>query len=217
MQNSSLNELLENYQVLFSYLSEVFLNEPDEAFIQHIIDNELFFSFPFQSESPDLQKGLSLLKNFALQWESPQVYALRDEYLRLFHGAGKMLVPPYESVYLSIDHLLFEKETLAVRDFYSRYGLRIDQLNIIPDDHIGYQLLFIAWLLKRSLEASGQNDPGNFKRILKDLKEFSDSHLLKWSGSFLELLEKHAVAFYYRGNAHLLKFMLTEFKKDLEF
>lgn len=216
MQNSSLNELLENYQVLFSYLSEVFLNEPDEEFIQHIIDNELYFSFPFHSDNSDLQKGLSLLKNFVLQWEKPQVYALRDEYFRLFHGTGKMLVPPYESVYLSNEHLLFEKETIAVREFYARYGLKIDQLNIIPDDQIGYQLLFIAWLLKKALEASRQNEPGDFQHILKDLREFLKSHLLKWSDSFLDLLEEHAASFYYRGNGNLLKFILTEFKKDLE-
>lgn len=215
MQNSSLNELLENYQVLFGYLSEVFLNEPDEEFIQQIVENQLYFSFPFQSDNPDLQNGLKLLQNFALQWEKPQVYALRDEYLRLFHGTDKMLVPPYESVYLSNEHLLFEKETVEVRNFYARYGLRIDKMNIIPDDHIGYQLLFIAWLLKKALDASGQNQPNIFQNILRDIRDFLESHLLKWSESFNDLLHRHAASYYVKGNGKLLKFILAEFRKDL--
>jgi TorA maturation chaperone TorD len=216
MNKTGISDTLETYQVLFSYFSEVFLNEPDEEFIHEILRNRLYFSFPVQSDDHKLEKGLNYLQNFTYQWEKTQVYALRDEYLRLFHGTEKMLVPPYESVYLSREHLMFEKETLAVREFYARHGLKIDKLNIVPDDHIGYQLLFIAWLLKKALEASRQNEPGDFQHILKDLREFLKSHLLKWSDSFLDLLEEHAVSFYYRGNGNLLKFILTEFKKDLE-
>ncbi len=216
MQNSSLNKLLENYQVLFGYLSEVFLNEPDEKFIQQIVENQLYFAFPFKADNPDLQNGLKLLQNFALQWEEPQVYALRDEYLRLFYGTDKMLVPPYESVYLSKEHLLFEKQTIEVRNFYTRYGLRIDKLNIIPDDHIGYQLLFIAWLLKKARDAAGQNQSDIYLNILRDIRDFLESHLLKWSESFTDLLHRYAASYYLKGNARLLKFIITEFRKDLQ-
>lgn len=215
MKKSLAIDLLENYQVLFSYLSEVFLNEPDEDFIHQMIAQKLYFSFPYESEDEGLQKGLNLLRNFSIQWEKIQIHALRDEYFRLFHGTEKMLVPPYESVYLSREHLLFEKETLQVRNYYSAYGLRIDKLNIIPDDHIGYQLLFIAYLLKLAIEAIQTDSKKDFEKIIYDILGFLTEHLVKWIDSFIELLDEHASGFYFKGNGKLLKFLTNQIREDL--
>jgi putative dimethyl sulfoxide reductase chaperone len=215
MKKSHAIDLLENHQLLFSYLSEVFLNEPDEEFIHQMITQKLYFSFPFESEDEGLQKGLNLLRNFSIQWEKVQIHALRDEYFRLFHGIEKMLVPPYESVYLSREHLLFEKETLQVREFYSTYGLRIDKLNIIPDDHIGYQLLFIAYLVKLTVEAIQTDKEKDFEKIKSDTLSFLSDHPLKWVDSFTELLYKHSPGFYFRGNGMLLKFLICQIREDL--
>lgn len=216
MKKSVVIDLLGNYQVLFSYLSEVFLNEPDEDFIHQMIAQKLYFSFPYESEDAVLQKGLNLLRNFSIQWEKPQIYALRDEYFRMFHGTEKMLVPPYESVYLSREHLMFEKETLQIRKFYSAYGLRIDKLNIIPDDHIGYELLFIAYLAKLAVEAIQTENEEDFEKIKSDILSFLAEHPLKWIDSFTELLNKHAQGFYFRGNGMLLKFLIYQISEDLK-
>lgn len=216
MNKTEKAELLETYQILFAYLSEVFLNEPDEDFIQSILSEKLYFSFPFQSNDANLQKGLNFLQNFSLQWEKPQVYALRDEFLRLFHGTGNMLVPPYESVYLSQDHLMFEKETQQIRKWYSSYGLKIDKLNIIPDDHIGYQLLFIAYLFKLALDAFQSNNTKSFTKIIENSSDFFAKHLLKWVEQFLLQLDKHADSFYFRGNGLILGFLIKEAEKDLK-
>lgn len=215
MKKSLAIDFLENYQVLFSYLSEVFLNEPDEDFIHQMIAQKLYFTFPVESEDAGLQEALNLLRNFSIQWEKIQIHALRDEYFRLFHGTEKMLVPPYESVYLSREHLMFEKETLQVRNFYSAYGLRIDKLNIIPDDHIGYQLLFIAYLVKLAVDAIQTDNEKDFEKIKSDILSFLSDHPLKWIDSFTELLNKHAPGFYFRGNGMLLKFLIYNAQKEL--
>lgn len=216
MKKSVVIDLLGNYQVLFSYLSEVFLNEPDEDFIHQMTVQKLYFSFPYESEDAVLQKGLNLLRNFSLQWEKIQIHSLRDEYFRMFHGTEKMLVPPYESVYLSREHLMFEKETLQIRKFYSAYGLRIDKLNIIPDDHIGYELLFIAYLAKLAVEAIQTDNEEDFEKIKSDILSFLAEHPLKWIDSFTELLNKHAQGFYFRGNSMLLKFLIYQISEDLK-
>ena len=47
---------------------------------------------------------------------------MHDDHRRLFLGPERVLACPYESVYLNEEHLTFGSQTLAVREWYSRYG-----------------------------------------------------------------------------------------------
>lgn len=72
----------------------------------------------------------------------------RDDALRLFGALGRPLAEPHESVWLSREHLLFEEQTLQVRACYRRYGLALVREGREPDDHIGFELLFMSRLLE---------------------------------------------------------------------
>lgn len=71
----------------------------------------------------------------------------RDDAMHLFGTLGRPLAEPHESVWLSREHLLFEEQTLQVRACYRRYGLGLVDQGREPDDHIGFELLFLAELL----------------------------------------------------------------------
>ena len=130
--------------------------------------------------------------------------ALRSDYTALFIGLEQVEAPPWESVYLSPDHLLFDVQTLEVRGAYAAYGLEIPNLEHEPDDHIGFELLFLSHLLAGAAEAlAGGDAPGAAQRLLA-AQVFLQQHPQRWAGQFAERVERFAGHDYYRGLAWLL-------------
>ena len=106
-----------------------------------------------------------------------------------FIGLEKILAPPYASVYLSEDHLLYGSSVLDVRQFYKKFGLSVNPMNRVPDDHVGFELYCLSFLLENAAQAA--------------LREFLSNHLITWLPSFLRLVEEKAETAYYRGVALL--------------
>lgn len=59
---------------------------------------------------------------------------------RLFVGPRALLAPPYASVYLDPEPQLMGQTTLQVRELYRLLDLRSPWENVIPDDHISFEL-----------------------------------------------------------------------------
>ncbi len=59
---------------------------------------------------------------------------------RLFVGPRALLAPPYASVYLDPEPQLMGQTTLRVREIYRLLDLRSPWENVIPDDHISFEL-----------------------------------------------------------------------------
>jgi TorA maturation chaperone TorD len=59
---------------------------------------------------------------------------------RLFVGPRALLAPPYASVYLDPEPQLMGQTTLRVRELYRLLDLRSPWENVIPDDHISFEL-----------------------------------------------------------------------------
>ena len=49
--------------------------------------------------------------------------------------------------------MIFQEQTLHVRQWYSRFGLQVVKLHKEPDDHIGLELEFVAHLANLALQA----------------------------------------------------------------
>ena len=116
-------DTLEFYRGIFEFFSLIFLTEPDEAILDKVLAGDAFLHWPVDSEKPELKQALDLLNSYCDSWESKQLEDLKFDYARLFLGLEKTFAPPYESVFLSEDHLLFDKETLQVRAGYEKFGL----------------------------------------------------------------------------------------------
>ncbi|MBL0123605.1 MAG: molecular chaperone TorD family protein [Betaproteobacteria bacterium] len=79
--------------------------------------------------------------------------SLLVEFTRLLVGPGETPVVPYGSFYLSPTRNLMTEETLAVRAFYLGAGMAVQNLNQVPDDHLGIELNFCIGLHgKRMME-----------------------------------------------------------------
>lgn len=114
--------------------------------------------------------------------------SLADAYQRLFVGPYALPAPPWGSVYLDKESVVFGDSTLVLRQWMRENGIEPHLTQAEPEDHIGLLLMMSAWL--------AENSPAL-------LNEFLTMHLLPWSGRYLELLRQKADHPFYVGVAVL--------------
>jgi TorA maturation chaperone TorD len=187
-------------------LATAFYLPPAEPFLTGLSAEDLLADWPLASDDSDTARGLQLLRTF-LGGAQPAALlpALREDHTALFIGLMQVDAPPWESVYLSRDHLLFDEQTVAVREFYARFGLQIPHIDREPDDHIGYELLFLAHLLEQASQALQGGDGAAAVRFMHAARTFFAAHPQQWVLLFIVRLEQRARTDYYRGLAYLLK------------
>lgn len=177
---------------------------PSEPFLTTLDNGELLAEWPLGPHSPLTVRGLELLRTALASAPAASLLpALRGDYTALFVGLEQVGAPPWESVYLSRDHLLFDEQTLAVRQAYAQYGLQIPKLEREPDDHIGFELLFLAHLLEQAGHALTRNDDAA-QGYLQAAQAFLQEHPQRWVEQFVERVLQRAETDYYRGWACLL-------------
>jgi TorA maturation chaperone TorD len=199
--------------LFFGLLGKVLYNELDRAWLQSLLDEDVFAEVPFGSDQPEIKKGLGLIqswreKNHGLTDKSFE--AISDDHLRLFVGIGKVLAPVWESVYFNSGRLIFQEETFQVRNWYGRYKLQLENKNREPDDHIGLECLFIAHLAQRGLDALEKQESAEFEALIQAQKDFLSEHLLRWGSAWCDLVDKNAKTDFYRGISHIMRGALAE-------
>lgn len=128
---------------------------------------------------------------------APQHALLGEAYQCLFIGPNALPTPPWGSVYLDRERVVFGESTLALRAWQASLGIRVEQEMREPEDHIGLLLMMAAWL--------AENRPEQLSVLLGD-------HLLPWSDRFFTLLEERAEHCFYRGVALLAKATLDDWR-----
>ena len=140
--------------------------------------------------NPKLVEGLELISTIT----NSELQNVIFDYNQLFIGPDKLLAPPYESAYCSPEGLLMQDETLAVRSFYFKAGLEVSNKGQIPDDHLGLEAEFLAYLLwnqRISLEECtvGDNDAGTFQQMYS---QFINQHIITWIFDHCNDVIKHS-------------------------
>lgn len=176
----------------------------------------LLAEWPLQHDGPDFAHARALMADYLSGGEPAALApALRADFIALFVGPDHVAAPPWESVYLSRDHLLFDVQTLQVRQDYARFGLEIPRLNREPDDHISFELLFVAHLLDLSAQAAARGENGEALRCLAAARDFIARHPRRWVDEFAARLEQHAGTGFYRGMGRLLAGSLAALEERL--
>ena len=192
-----MKDLLVRHELAYRFLARVFHEQPSAAFINRLAADDLFAEWPLDDDTEDTRTGVRMMRAFCAVWDAHMLPDLESDFNRLFVGPGHPLAPPWESYYLSRDHLLFQESTLAVRQMYRRFDLETSSPGSMPDDSLGLELAFMAELYARRCAAPGQDE------ALAAQQEFLDSHVLRWAPQCLRLVIKHARLDYYRAAAHL--------------
>lgn len=214
MKKTDWNQVLVGEILTFGLIGKSFYVYPEKDWLQSLIEGDLFAEAPFASEQSDVIAALATLRAWGEQNRAGLTDVAFDEirvdYTRLFIGPGTVIAPPWESVHFSEERLTFQEQTLQVRDWYRRFGLRAEKIYHEPDDHIGLQLEFIAHLARLGLAAAEQNDEAALENAVKAQREFLSEHLFRWVTGWCDLVEKNAHTDFYRGMARLCKGVMIE-------
>ncbi len=169
--------------------------------------------------SEEVQPLIALLKtsDWAPLWpfataeikaQAAELFAQIDEaeesagqaYQRLFIGPYALPAPPWGSVYLDKESVVFGDSTLALRQWMRENHIEPLLTQAEPEDHIGLLLMMCAWL--------AENSPSL-------LNEFMAQHLLPWSGRYFELLQQKSEHPLYQGVALLAGSTLSGWQQQL--
>lgn len=195
-------------------ISRVLYEYPDPAWLQTLIDEDVFAVAPFAETQPETVAGLSLLQGWAAAQRNglsqTVLNDLRADYTQLFIGAGKVKAAPWESVYFSEDRLLFQEQTVQVRRWYQQFGLQVQRLNQEPDDHLGLEMAFLAHLAQIGLSALEQGHEAALDQVLSAQRDFLAEHPLRWAADWNDRVQQHARTDFYRGIGRLTLGVLAE-------
>ncbi|AHG21952.1 twin-argninine leader-binding protein DmsD [Chania multitudinisentens RB-25] len=129
-----------------------------------------------------------------------QPETLAEAYQRLFVGPYALAAPPWGSVYLDKESVLFGDSTLRLRQWLRVKGIEAQREHNEPEDHIGTLLMLAAWLAEEQQQAL--------------VSELLAQHLLPWAPRYLALLQQHAGHPFYQGLAQLAQATLAAWAAD---
>ncbi|WP_437614623.1 Tat proofreading chaperone DmsD [Erwinia sp. V71] len=147
---------------------------------------------------PAAQEALARLEEGLAQGQDAQ---MTRAWQRLFIGPDSLPSPPWGSVWLDKESVLFGDSLLALRQWLQRYGIQPQLHPNEPEDHIGALLLLAGWLAE-----SGQQ---------QRLEELLAWHLLPWSDAFLQRLQQHAAHPFWQALAQLAQLTLAGWRAQM--
>jgi len=187
---------LDGIGAAYGAMARFLLAPADESLQRQLAEPGQLESWPMPRDL-HTTRGLELLESSTS--ESETAADLNRDYQRLFVGPDSLLAPPYESVYRTVDRLLFDEPTFEVRAAYRTLGLQAPHLNREPDDHIGLEFSFLSSLCEHALVALARDDRRRFDEVLDIHRRFLCSHLLLWGGDCLGLVETNSQTLFYKG------------------
>lgn len=126
---------------------------------------------------------------------------LEAAWQRLFIGPYALPAPPWGSVYLDKENVLFGDSTVKLRDWMAQQQVEVTLAQQEPEDHIGLLLMMAAWL--------AEHQPADLPVLLAD-------HLLPWGYRYLALLQADANHPFYQGLVALTTLTLTHWQHQLQ-
>ena len=211
------SERLEEGAALFTLLGRIFHGVPDRELFAEIADQRVFDEVPFATGS-SADEALRYLTDWtdgcAVPFSDDDFHSVSAEYTRLFVGTRRVLAPMWESVYFNRDRMVFQRETFEVRAMYRAYGLEVDALSHEPDDHLAYELLFVARLMTLASERLAKGCLNEARQIVSDMVSFVVCHPLSWVDRWLEEVRRATCGGFYRGYAELVVVALRQVEDE---
>ncbi len=127
--------------------------------------------------------------------------SLPDAWQRLFIGPWALPAPPWGSVWLDRESVLFGDSTLALRQWMRDNGIAFEMAQNEPEDRFGTLLLLAAWLAE-----TGRN---------AERDQLLAWHLLPWSSRFLTVFVENAGHPFYRALGQLAQLTLADWQSTL--
>lgn len=225
MELADVASILHARKFAYDILRRLFIEEPVQDFLKVFVHQKMAENFPFAGDSEGIDEGIHDIKEYLEQndpvYKQEDFDALHWDFTRMFIGPFELPAPPWESVYVRKDQLLFQQHTMNVRKTYNKYGFVVKEQNLEADDHVGLELDFIYHLNQLCLDHIENNpsvDSERIKNLLKEQHIFLQKHLLAFVPEFANRVVENAETKFYQGMAKILKSYLqidSEVLKEL--
>lgn len=127
---------------------------------------------------------------------------LPQAYQRLFEGPYALPAPPWGSVWLDRESVLFGDSTLALRQWMRENHIAFEAQQNEPEDHFGTLLMLSAWLKENGQETAWQ--------------QLLAWHLFPWSERFLQAFTAQAEHPFYCTLGQLAQQTLNVWQNELQ-
>jgi TorA maturation chaperone TorD len=127
---------------------------------------------------------------------------LSTDFTMCFDGVetiDDLVAVPYASVFLGEKALLNQEPRHKVYKFYQSEHINLKHGVNLPEDHLSFELEFLAILSDHAAWALEQGDRDEVGRNLELSREFINEHILSWFDLFAERAVKILKTRFYRG------------------
>lgn len=192
----------------YDIFRRLLIEEPTPELLNFLREQDIASLFPILSDTESTDAFAMIKRALAMAIFTsgePLFEDLHWDFTRLFIGPEAPLAPPWESVYVSKDKLLFQHCTHEVKRIYQSSGLRMNDDEGEAADHIGYEL---DYLYQQSYNVAENITNGTSFKDAKPLLQmqltFLQKHILAFVDDFCLNIRTHSQTEFYRGIALLL-------------
>ncbi|OBX05243.1 hypothetical protein QV06_03290 [Gallibacterium genomosp. 3] len=175
------------------FLGSLFYFEPTHPKASGLVD--AIKQINWQQDWRPIIKPDFKIKNLLTQTKD-----ISEQFQRQFIGPNALPAPPWGSVYLDKEAVIFGDSLLQLRDFMRKYGIKAELNENVPEDHIGLMLMFAAYIADTRPDI---------------LPEYLSKHLFSWVWRYLELLSEQQDSPFYQGLALVTKQTLELWEEEL--
>lgn len=207
-ENDAIQILLSARVMLYSVCARGYREPLDEEFGKTISGTTVFEACSLLGVNSELQYTYEqIIKCF----NDKEIEQHKADYTRLFLGPT-IAVPPWESVYVTKERVLFQASTLHVRECYRKQGFIASGYPSEADDHIAIEFDFMAKLATRMLQAFEDENSDVFEETLKASMDFLEDHLGMWIKGFQKAFEERAFqdSLYWRLTQFAVEFLQND-------
>lgn len=191
--------------ILYRLLSSLFWRELNDNQIEQLSLAEP--EFP-KGETDLMEQGWSDMQAYLAKRNSGTRQELAVDYAHTFLAAGNnddRMAIPFESVFMSETGLLMQEPRDEVcKAFLSEHVSPSEELHT-PEDHIAFELEFLAVMAQHQNEALESNDVQEALRLCDVQASFHEQHLLNWVDVFCDAIKACCRTQFYRGVADLTR------------
>lgn len=191
---------------IYLFSGRLFKSEITQELLCHLRT----ISFPDEARR-QFAEGFKMISTYLSKGTLDPVTELATDYAGLFLGSEGPVTQsgtqPYESVHTSSNGLIMQKARDQVAAIYRANDLDlVNNLNI-PEDHIGLELDFMAFLCRQVRDAQARNQSDILASLYRK-REFLQNHILNWIPDFCRNVEKNANTTFYKGLARLTRIFI---------
>lgn len=197
---AELTDYLQASQTTYRFLSQMLFRELNAEAIEALREQE----WPRDTGNESLDRGYAQIRRF-FSFASTDVRSqLAVEYARVFLATGVFsqdvaTAVPYESVFTSEGHLMMQESRDDVVRRYAADGFAVNPELHEPEDHLSFELEYLAHMSGRALEALEHDELAAVRTNLERQREFIDAHLLNWVGDLHRVAGEYAKTTFYTG------------------